>query len=160
MSEGLATAPERFWVDRHDIDSVTEPEQFDPDYVEYVRADLRQREIEQLRGALAEMVGMTWLWTTYHLNVEHGNYYECRICKGEGISGKLVSTITHTPECWISRTNKFSDKTGDQPIETRYISPDDYCARMGDCRLCPNPNGNCTCVHHAPDTPKEGEANG
>lgn len=34
--------------------------------------------------------------------------------------------------------------------EAFIAEPDDYCQRMGDCRLCPNPNGNCLCTHHAP----------
>ena len=71
------------------------------------------KDVSEKTVLLNEMVSMSWLWTVYHVNVEHGDYYECRICKGEGKPRQLVSSIAHTIDCWIVRA-----RTIDQPEDS------------------------------------------
>lgn len=39
--------PSRIWIDRHDIPSVSMDLQFDPDYIEFVRADLLDTAVKE-----------------------------------------------------------------------------------------------------------------
>lgn len=62
---------------------------------------------EGLAEALRVFFDASWLWTAYHINVEEGNYLQCRFCRAESPGGFVaVSKIEHAPHCVIiaSRT--------------------------------------------------------
>lgn len=62
----------------------------------------------------------------------------CQTCQG---IGRIIATGKLCPSCSPTPAPKPINFIGE---------PADYCQRMGDCRLCPNPSGNCVCTHHAP----------
>lgn len=60
---------------------------------------------EGLAEALRSFFDASWLWAAYHINVEEGNYLQCRFCRAESPGGVVaVSKIEHAAHCLIVAT--------------------------------------------------------